>query len=364
MKLAKLFKRRSDGGVQEWSIEVKDECFRVTSGIKDGSLVTSEWTVCEGKNIGRSNETDPATQASLEAKAKWQKQYDKGYREDVGEVDNLEQFKPMLAKQWEDYRDKISFPLYAQPKLDGMRCIVRKDGMWSRNGKKIVSAPHIFKALAPLFAKIPDLIFDGELYADKFKSDFNTIIHLAKQTKPTAEDLAESAEHLQYHVYDLPSTKSRFAARSLTLKALIQGLKNPSIVFVQTEVIPNQAALDNLYEKWLDEGYEGQIIRVDAKYENKRTSSLLKRKEFLDEEFAIVDIVEGVGNKSGMAGFAKFTRKGKEFKANVMGDRDYCRNLLKNKKSYIGKKATVRYTNLTPDGIPRFPRMKCMRDYE
>ena len=29
--------------------------------------------------------------------------------------------------------------------------------------------------------------------------------------------------------------------------------------------------------------------------------------------------------------------------------------MLKNKKKLIGKEATVKYFNLTPDGIPRFP---------
>ena len=29
--------------------------------------------------------------------------------------------------------------------------------------------------------------------------------------------------------------------------------------------------------------------------------------------------------------------------------------ILKNKQNYIGKLCTVRYQNLTPDNIPRFP---------
>ena len=45
--------------------------------------------------------------------------------------------------------------------------------------------------------------------------------------------------------------------------------------------------------------------RISASaYENKRTKQLLKRKEFQDAEFKIVEIVEGIGNRAGMAGFA------------------------------------------------------------
>ena len=37
---------------------------------------------------------------------------------------------------------------------------------------------------------------------------------------------------------------------------------------------------------------------------------------------------------------------------------------LKNKDKYIGKRATIRYFQLTPDGIPRFPYAVGFRDYE
>jgi len=105
---------------------------------------------------------------------------------------------------------------------------------------------------------------------------------------------------------------------------------------------------------------------LDAPYENKRSKYLLKRKEFKDEEFVILDIVEGFGNKSGMAGNMLFKNyKGIEFHSNITGNRDYLRELLKNKKKYIGKKATVKYFNLTPvDEVPRFPYVTAIRDYE
>jgi hypothetical protein len=84
---------------------------------------------------------------------------------------------------------------------------------------------------------------------------------------------------------------------------------------------------------------------------------LLKRKEFQDSEFKILDIVEGVGNKSGMAGYMVFkNHKGIEFHSNIKGTRLYLKELLKNKNKLIGKTATVKYFNLTPeDEIPRFP---------
>ena len=43
---------------------------------------------------------------------------------------------------------------------------------------------------------------------------------------------------------------------------------------------------------------------------------------------------------------------------------DYLKEVLDNKEDYIGKQATIRYFQLTPDGIPRFPFAVGFRDYE
>ena len=51
--------------------------------------------------------------------------------------------------------------------------------------------------------------------------------------------------------------------------------------------------LDDYYGKYLDDGFEGQMVRVtDSPYQNKRSKNLLKRKEFIDEEFEVIDIEE------------------------------------------------------------------------
>jgi DNA ligase-1 len=361
MKLNKLYKRRSDGGVQEWEIEVSSGRFRVTSGIKDGSLVTSEWTICEGKNLGRSNETTPIAQAQAEAQAKWQKQYDKGYREEVGEVDNLTQFKPMLAKIWGDYKEKTSFPVYSQRKYNGMRSVSRADGMWSRGGKPISAAPHIFEVLKPLFDKYPGLVIDGELYNHELCDLLNQLLSLVKKQKPSSSELTESKKIVRYYVYDaagLPGLNedAGFGKRHEVLSKIINDLGSEYIVFVDTEKVISEKQLDALYKQYLAEGYEGQMVRLDAPYQNKRTSDLLKRKEFQDAEFPIVQIVEGIGNRSGMAGAVECRLPdGQTFRANIKGDRAFLRDLLRDKLDYTGKSATVKFFDYTEYGIPYFP---------
>jgi hypothetical protein len=127
-----LYKRATTGKVTSYLIEVSDNKYRTTTGYTDGAKTTTEWTVCKGKNTGRSNETSPAVQAQREAEAKWKKCIEKGYFEDLGEVDTSTIFKPMLANKWTDYVKKhpVKYPIYAQAKSDGIRCICKADGMW------------------------------------------------------------------------------------------------------------------------------------------------------------------------------------------------------------------------------------------
>jgi DNA ligase-1 len=111
----------------------------------------------------------------------------------------------------------------------------------------------------------------------------------------------------------------------------------------------------DLYEGYVDAGFEGQMLRTNGKYENKRSKFLMKHKSFIDEEYTIKGIVEGEGNRTGTVGYMVFeTVDGKPFKSNVKGTWDETAEMLKNKKKLIGKQATIKYFNLTPDGIPRF----------
>jgi len=358
MKLKTIYKKTKTGATQEWTIEVVDNKYRTHSGQVGGAITTNEWTVVYGKNTGKANGTTDNEQALKEAEAKRTKKLESGYFEDVNNIDTKQYFEPMLAAKWEDYKDKIVYPIYSQAKLDGIRCILTKDGMFSRNGKPIISAPHIFDSVKPLFETNPDLIFDGELYADKFANDFNKIVSLVKKTKPTADDLNESKELIEYHIYDLPSSNKNFIQRAYDLGILFETRSelHPHCRIVETYKVPSEDVVTELYEKYVEEGYEGQMLRLDGKYENKRSKNLLKHKSFVDEEYTILDICEGEGNRTGTAGYMVFeTAEGKPFKSNVKGTWDETAEMLKNKKQLIGKQATIKYFNLTPDGIPRFP---------
>ena len=355
-----LYKRSVTGKVSTWYAEVENNCFRTVSGFSDGQKVTSEWTCCEAKNLNKSNATTAEQQAVAEVEAMYRKRQDLGYWEDISKIDTPVYFKPMLANDYNDYKDKIKFPIYSQPKLDGVRCIVRSDGMWSRNGKQIISAPHIFEALKPLFESNPDLILDGELYAHKDVCDFNTIISCVRKTKPTADDLVLSKQYIQYHIYDLPSHDGVFHDR---IRALAE-LGVPSCCeVVSTHTVGSEEAILNTYKMYIDQGYEGQMLRTNAVYEGKRSKSLLKHKSFVDADFTILGVVEGKGNLTGKVGKLQFEINGKSFESAVNGTWEYLTELY-SRNDLVGKIATVKYFELTEDGVPRFPKVVEIRDYE
>jgi DNA ligase 1 len=353
MKLDKLFKLAVNGKTLEYTIEVEGNKYRTISGYTDGIKTITEWTVCEGKNIGKKNATTPEQQAMAEALAMQTKRLERGYFTSISDINTSTIFNPMLAQDWNKHVGKVYFPVYSQPKLDGIRCIVKNDGMWSRTGKPIVSAPHIFDSLKFLFENDPDLILDGELYADKFANDFNAIVSLVKKTKPTLKDLEDSAKVIQYHIYDLPSCDDVFTKRFQAL----QNMELPECcVKVKTDQIDNMNDLTAYYEDYMIAGYEGQMVRLDSYYESKRSKNLLKHKSFIDEEYIILGIQEGIGNKTGMVGSFIFeTNQGKRFNASPKFSWEECKYIWDNKDNIIGSTATVKYFNLTPDGIPRFP---------
>jgi len=342
-----IFKRDSTGKVRTWQYEVQGDRWRTIAGLLDGQKVVSGWTTCFPKSQPTAEE-----QALFEAKAEETKKLERDYHRNIEDIDTPNYFKPMLAHK---YEGDIKFPVFAQPKLDGIRCIATAKGLFSRQGKRIFGVPHIEEFLEPYFIKNPDLVLDGELYNHSLKDDFNKITSIVRKQQPTDEDLRVSASLIEYHVYDVPSHPGAFMERYWFLYKLL-GAAHHTVLLVETVHVGTQNLLDHLFTDWVINGYEGQMIRINGSYEQKRSKNLLKRKEFLDEEFEVLAIEEGIGN---WAGFAKRVicrlPDGRVFGAGVKGSQEFTRKLLEDRDHYVGKTATVRFFNYTPDGVPRFP---------
>jgi hypothetical protein len=187
VKLPTLFKKTSGGQIEQWTIWVEtsptinnpntgESTYDIVTeyGHVGGKLQQARENVAEGKNLGKKNATTAQVQAESQAQAEYtMKLSRKGYVDDIakaqaGENAGAGGIRPMLAKPFEDCEKKFKYPCYAQPKLDGMRCIavVNDDGsvgLWTREQKPIVSVPVIANAVANL-GLTPGTVLDGELY--------------------------------------------------------------------------------------------------------------------------------------------------------------------------------------------------------
>lgn len=363
-KLITLYKRDSKGRAQEWSIFVQGNSFWAEYGLCEGKKQADVPTICKGKNIGRANETTPEQQALLEAESKINKQKDKGYSESVG--GSGLKFTPMLSHEFGKHGHKLPESVAVSPKLDGLRLFITKDGAFSRNGKLIVSAKYIQEELAQNFQENPNWVIDGEIYNHLFKDDFNKIVSLAKKSvRISDEDWFEISEFLEFHVFDVfdsENPQKSFVERNHLIEKICeekQRIKKVSQFFIQ------KYQIDEYHEKFLEGGYEGIMVRdPSSPYQQKRSYFLQKYKNFQDDEFKILDVEEGRGNWTGKAMKLICEKDGKTFEAVPKGNEEYRKNLLLDKEKIRGKFATVKYQNLTPDGVPRFGIALAIRDYE
>ena len=336
-----------------WEI-FKDSDFNIVRkfGKIDGKMITNIRQVVP-KNIGKSNETTLETQADKEIAALIKKQKEvHGYTETRGYKSQTKiSYRPMLAHNYESRNKSIKFPCHVQPKLDGIRMIAvinkdKKVTFYSRTGKLVNGLEHLRNQLN----KIPvtnTLVLDGEAYihntpfeeiCSAFKSDHN---------------------NLEYHVFDIIDTDKSFVDRFEHLK------KNFVNNLVPTKRCDIPEDIERFHSEFLEDGYEGIMIRnSNSLYQvDTRSIHLQKFKKFKDDEFTIIDIQEAFG-EPGTAVIICETVDKKNFTVRPRGTREYRNKLLVDKQLHLGKQLTVRFQNITENGIPRFPVGISIRDYE
>jgi DNA ligase 1 len=342
-----LYKKTKKNQAQQWQICVDADKFFTVEGISGGKLTRSLPTVCKPKNVGKLNGTSAEEQAVAEADSKFALKKHQGYSENLKDS-GKKFFEPMLAKEFEkNSKDLFKVRTFIQPKLDGIRCISSNNELISRNGKKFFNCDHLLQ---------DKFLFDGELYNHEFKDNFNKIVSLVRKQKVDAEAVSESKQFVKYFVYDFPVAQ-KFSVRYEVLKDALSQLNSDSYVFVPAYEVKNLQEIEEYHCRFLEEGYEGSIIRLDlGPYENKRSKQLLKKKDFQDQEYKVLDLIEGEGARTGTVGaFLCELPDGRTFKSSVKGTFEYLAELLADRNKLIGTMATVKYFHLTPDGVPRFP---------
>ena len=281
--------------------------------------------------------------------------------------------KPMLAYPVSAKPIDYSKPVFIQPKLDGVRCLIQYNKLkcgeyevvaYSRTGKQWKNIAHICVELNPFFAKHPNVVLDGELYNHDFKDDFEQIISMVRKTKPTPEARVISRDNVQFHCYDMVN-KAVFHLRDEWLKGNLQS--NHCIKLVQTMLCPDETSAKHGHKINLDAGYEGSIVRLDTPYQCKRSHSLRKFKDFSDAEANIVGYDEGKGKRKGTLGkFLMQDDDGNQFGCPPGKGHNYkdLAKMLENIHKYMGQRATFTYFERTKAGSYRHPLFKCIRNYE
>lgn len=375
MKLPTLYGRSTSGKVKQWSVSVlklaDGTCYVETEhGYTNGKKQLDQRLIESGKNIGRANETTVYEQACSEARSAYNKKVDEGYCESPSDIpkESDGMFLPMLAHRYDKHWKKIKYPCLVQPKLDGCRMIAKKEGgkvlMWTRKGKPITLLDNIESQLSKILSE--GQAVDGEIYVHGWT--FQRIISAVKKKR-------DDTDLLEYHIYDAPHEALTFEERmpqvngdSKVFPDYCGGWQShgSNIVFVETQKSLNKEMFDAQELLFTTEGYEGMMVRNEGslyKYKH-RSFDLQKVKRFVDDEFEIVGGKDGFGRESGLVIFKCKTKSGLEFDVRPRGSQESRREAFDNLAEYIGKSLTVRYQELTDDGVPRFPVGIAVRDYE
>jgi DNA ligase-1 len=275
--------------------------------------------------------------------------------------------KPMLAYPVSDKPIDYTKPVFMQPKLDGVRCLIQYDNSvvtaYSRTGKQWLNIDHILQSLKPFFQDNPNVILDGELYNHALRDDFEKIISCVRKQKPTAIDKAESRRLVQFHCYDIVDETLDFQSRSIRLNTLLKPTYGIKLVITHWVESEDEAKVRHQYN--LSKGYEGSILRLNDVYQCKRSHSLRKFKDFHDAEATLTSWVEGKGKRAGTIGkFMAVDADGNEFGMPVMDNFKKLQTMFKEMQGWVGKEATFTYFERTKAGSYRHPLFKAIRDYE
>ena len=261
---------------------------------------------------------------------------------------NRSHFNVMLANK---YAGQNPTDYFISEKLDGLRSVYdsETDTFWSRTNKQFF-APKFFTKLFPKEYQGKPLIIDGELFMGRSNFDKTGIF---RKKIPISEEWEEA----MYYVFDLPMINAPFEERYSIIKELLSDI--PYIHVVEQTRITSDTQMNDIHKNIVEAGGEGSMLRLHGSYyENKRSKTLLKLKDFQDAEVKVIGHELGEGRNENVLGALhvkwKDSKMGsREFKVGSGFD-DYQRA---NYKSLfpIGTIITIKYFEQGPSGRPRFP---------
>jgi len=356
MNLPTLYGRATNGKIKQYTVSVLKMGDGTAYVEKEHGYVTGKKQIdsrliSEGKNLGKSNETDCYEQACSEAQSAFERKKDSGYVEDQSDIpkESDGNFLPMLAHRYDKHKKKVNWDTAVSSfKLDGARSLARKENgkvtMWSRKGKPITIPDKIISELEAYLGEGEQV--DGELYCHGWT--FQRIISAIKRKR-------DDTDLLEYHIYDAPHSTKTFQERFID--SFLKGGETTRIKIVENFKVNSEEELAEHESKAVAAGYEGLMLRhTDSLYKFKnRSYDLLKVKQQQDAEYKIVGFSDGDGREAGKVLWRCVTDSGIEFGVRPKGTHEERAELFKSGSDYIGKELTVQFFELTDDGVPRFP---------
>jgi len=330
------------GSVRQWTIELANNTLNISHGVLGGA----QQGKIEKIEVGLGGRTIEE-QGRSRYYSRINDQYKKGYKDSIEEArakigtNAMGLIKPMLAHKFRDVRTIDYDTAYVQRKYDGNRCmIINHNGTniaYSRNGKAIDSIDHIINDIV----LAPGQTVDGELYCHGHS--LQTIVSWIKRKQP-------NTEMLKYHMYDLVNSRP-YAER---LDVMLDIPVGRSVEVVPTERIGSLEEAMSYFREFRGSGYEGAIIRWGSYgYEKgKRSKSLVKLKQWHDEEFKVIDIHSSV---DGWGILECILPDGTTFRVSAPGTIPEKIHVLNHRNIYLDQYVTVEYAQLTKDGIPFHP---------
>ena len=376
-----LFKTNKHGRIQEWKLSVIEDNLNKIYIKSEYGLIGGKYRTNLEHIIQAKSKENIEEQAIFNATRYWKDKKNKQLygTELKNSVENTKtseivistDIRPMLAKTFTT-KTKVKYPLISQRKLDGTRSQGYSENghiiMVTRNGIKFYS--EVVKYItSQLQVTLPEnIILDGEIFNPDIT--FQQLQRIIKLKKKPKKDMTAEFCSLKFYVFDLINLADLdmgFSDRYKMLEQIVEEInvkfKENNIVLVKNDIIHSREDIEKFHILYEDEGNEGLMLRtMDGKYGiNKRTSDLIKKKNFMDSEFKIIDTSVEHNNGKELVIWVCETEDKQPFNCRPIGSVDYKENLLKNREKYIGCFLTVEYQELSDDGIPRFPRGKAIR---
>lgn len=338
-----LYGKDSKGELRIWTIFTEGPEVVVKHG-KLGGKIQEKRYAADPKNEGKANATTAESQAVLEAEAKYVKQLKSGYFPSQEEALGFEEFTPMKAQAYKDHSKKIKYPCYVQPKLNGQRLMIDKNGVaWSKQGESLELPAH-WTDIKELAIKAGGL--DGEVYAGLESEGGLSLQKIISAFRKPNTDTPK----LKYYVYDIP-TDEPFGKRELKL----QSLRSTNLVPVNTRLIETQEEGDLHYEHFCKLKYEGIMYRNESgAYEfGKRSYDLQKRKPRQTAEAEVLSVEK---DRNGWGILTCESMEGIRFKCQMKvdaGEKNY--RLHENALELIGRVVEYEYEELSDLSVPTKP---------